>query len=292
MLFLFKKQRKKEERMKKVLFFVVMLVGAVALASCSSNEQFDLDVETEFVVGLEAAYAPFNWSTSVENEFSVPLAGQPGVFVDGYDVVVSSMIADELGLDLVIKANDWDGLIPALLSGEIDMIIAGMSPTAERAETVAFSDEYFRSEQVVVVSTGGAYAHATSLADFNGARVVAQLGTLQDDLIDQITGVNHLDPLDTYALLATAVAQNAADAFIAELPVAQGMVATNSNLTIIRFTGENGFTVSDEDVIVSVALRQEDVNLLAAVNEALAGISTDTRNQIMAEALERQDNAS
>jgi ABC-type amino acid transport substrate-binding protein len=86
--------------------------------------------------------------------------------------------------------------------------------------------------------------------------------------------------LDTYALLATAVAQNAADAFIAELPVAQGMVATNSNLTIIRFTGENGFTVSDEDVIVSVALRQEDVNLLAAVNEALAGISTDTRNQI------------
>lgn len=278
--------------MKKVLFFVVMLVGAVALASCSSNEQFDLDVETEFVVGLEAAYAPFNWSTSVENEFSVPLAGQPGVFVDGYDVVVSSMIADELGLDLVIKAIDWDGLIPALLSGEIDMIIAGMSPTAERAETVAFSDEYFRSEQVMVVSTGGAYAHATSLADFNGARVVAQLGTLQDDLIDQITGVNHLDPLDTYALLATAVAQNAADAFIAELPVAQGMVATNSNLTIIRFTGENGFTVSDEDVIVSVALRQEDVNLLAAVNEALAGISTDTRNQIMAEALERQDNAS
>jgi len=278
--------------MKKVLFFVVMLVGAVALASCSSNEQFDLDVETEFVVGLEAAYAPFNWSTSVENEFSVPLAGQLGVFVDGYDVVVSSMIADELGLDLVIKAIDWDGLIPALLSGEIDMIIAGMSPTAERAETVAFSDEYFRSEQVMVVSTGGAYAHATSLADFNGARVVAQLGTLQDDLIDQITGVNHLDPLDTYALLATAVAQNAADAFIAELPVAQGMVATNSNLTIIRFTGENGFTVSDEDVIVSVALRQEDVNLLAAVNEALAGISTDTRNQIMAEALERQDNAS
>lgn len=278
--------------MKKVLFFVVMLVGAVALASCSSNEQFDLEEETEFVVGLEAAYAPFNWSTSVENEFTVPLAGQPGVFVDGYDVVVSSMIADELGLDLVVKAIDWDGLIPALLSGEIDMIIAGMSPTAERAETVSFSSEYFRSEQVMVVSTGGAYANATSLADFNGARVVAQLGTLQDDLIDQITGVNHLDPLDTYALLATAVAQNAADAFIAELPVAQGMVATNSNLTIIRFTGENGFTVSDEDVIVSVALRQEDVNLLAAVNEALAGISTELRNQIMAEALERQDNAS
>jgi ABC-type amino acid transport substrate-binding protein len=292
MLFLFKKQRKKEERMRKVLFFVVMLLGAVALASCSSYEQFDLETETEFVVGLEAAYAPFNWSTSVQNDYTVPLAGQPGVYVDGYDVVVARLIADELGLNLVIKAIDWDGLIPALLSGEIDMIIAGMSPTTERAQTVAFSEEYFRSEQVMVVSTSGAYANATSLSNFNGARVVAQLGTLQDDLIDQIIGVNHLQPLDTYAMLATAVSQNAADAFIAELPVAQGMVAANSNLKIIRFADGQGFTVSDEDVVVSVALRQEDVNLLSAVNDALANISTEQRNQIMAAALIRQENAS
>lgn len=278
--------------MKKVLLFVVMLIGAVALASCGSSEQFDLETETEFVVGLEAAYAPFNWSTSTSNEFTVPLAGQAGIYVDGYDVVVASIIADELGLNLVVKAIDWDGLIPALLSGEIDMIIAGMSPTAERAETVAFSEEYYRSEQVMVVSTSGAYANATSLSNFSGARVVAQLGTLQDALIDQITGVNHLEPLDTYAMLATAVSQNAADAFIAELPVAQGMVAANSNLTIISFTEGNGFTVSDEDVVVSVALRQEDVNLLHAVNLALAGISTEQRHQIMAAALERQDSAS
>jgi ABC-type amino acid transport substrate-binding protein len=244
------------------------------------------------VVGLEAAYAPFNWSTPTSSSFTYPLHAQNGVFVDGYAVVIAKRIADELGLNLVIKAIDWDGLIPALLSGEIDMIIAGMSPTAERAQTVAFSEEYFRSEQVMVVSTSGAYANATSLSNFNGARVVAQLGTLQDDLIDQIIGVNHLQPLDTYAMLATAVSQNAADAFIAELPVAQGMVAANSNLKIIRFADGQGFTVSDEDVVVSVALRQEDVNLLSAVNDALANISTEQRNQIMAAALIRQENAS
>lgn len=274
--------------MKRVLLFVVLVAALGLLAACGSGEQFDLESESEFVVGLEAAYAPFNWSVATSNEFTVALDGQPGVYVDGYDVVVASMIAEELGLELVIKAVDWDGLIPALLAGEIDMIIAGMSPTAERAQTVAFSEEYFRSEQVMVVSSTGNFTNATSLSDFDGARVVAQLGTLQDDLIDQIPNVNHLEPLDSYGLLGTAVAQNAADAFIAELPVAQGMVAANSNLQIIQFTGDNGFEVSDEDVIVSVALRQEDVNLLAAVNAALATITNAQRNQIMADALSRQ----
>ncbi len=277
--------------MKKVVFVFVMVLGLITFAACGSSEQFDLESETEFVVGLEAAYAPFNWSTPTQNSFTVPLAGQPGVYVDGYDVVMASYIADELGLDLVIKMVDWDGLIPALLLGEIDMIIAGMSPTAERAQTVSFSNEYFRSEQVMVVSSIGSYANATSLNDFSGARVVAQLGTLQDQLIDQITGVNHLEPLDTYGMLATAVSSQAADAFIAELPVALGMVASNSELSIIQFEDGQGFQVSDEDVIVSVALRQEDVNLLEAVNAALATVSNETRANIMTAALDRQPNA-
>lgn len=274
--------------MKKVLLGFALVLVTIVLAACGSNEQFDLETETEFVVGLEAAYAPFNWSTPVSNEFTLPLAGQPGVYVDGYDVVVSKMIADHLGLNLVIKAIDWDGLILALLAGEIDMIIAGMSPTPLRAQTVAFSEEYFRSEQVMVVQSNGNYQNATSLQDFSQARVVAQLGTLQDDLIAQITGATRLEPLSSYGMLATAVASNAADAFIAELPVAQGMVAANSNLKIIRFAQGSGFTVSDEDVVVSVALRQEDVKLREAVNEALRLITLETRNSIMAQALERQ----
>jgi len=277
--------------MKRVFLVLMLAVSLVVLAACGSDEQFDLENETEFVVGLEAAYAPFNWSTPTENDFTYPLHGQNGVYVDGYDVVIAQQIADELGLTLVVKAIEWDGLILALLAGEIDMIIAGMSPTAERAETVAFSDEYFRSEQVMVVATDGDYADATSLADFNGARVVAQLGTLQDSLIEQLVGATRLEPLDTYGMLATAVSTNAADAFIAELPVAQGMVASNSNLTIIQFTEGNGFVVSDEDVAVAVALRQEDINLLDAVNGVLASISIEQRNAIMQAALNRQPNA-
>ncbi len=288
MLFLLKKQKKEEERMKKVLGLLIVLALVVGLSACGNEGQFDLDQENEIVVGLEAAYAPFNWSTPTESSFTVPLDGQPGFYVDGFDVVMAKAIADELGLNLVIRAIDWNGLILALTSGEIDLIIAGMSPTAERAQTVAFSNEYFRSEQVMVVRTGGNYASATSLADFLGARIVAQEGTLQDDLIDQITGVLHQTTLNNYSALSIALSSGSVDGFVAELPVAQGLVASNSNYMIIQFADGLGFEVSDEDVIVSVALRQEDVNLLAAVNEALATISAEQRNTFMQEALLRQ----
>ena len=288
MLFLLKKQRKEEESMRKIFLLIVLFTAVLTVSACSTEGGFDLTTETEIVVGLEAAYAPFNWATPTENGFTVPIANQTGFYADGFDVVMAQEIADALGLTLVIRAIEWDGLIPALLAGEIDLIVAGMSPTSERAQTVAFSDPYFQSEQVMVVRNDGNYADASSLADFTGARVVAQLGTLQDDLIDQITGVNHQAALNDYASLVTALLNNASDAFVAELPVAMGIVAANPSLSYITFIDGNGFTVTPEDVTVSVALRQEDTALLSAINDALNAISTETRNGYMEAALSRQ----
>ena len=274
--------------MRKIFLLIVLFTAVLTVSACSTEGGFDLTTETEIVVGLEAAYAPFNWATPTENGFTVPIANQTGFYADGFDVVMAQEIADALGLTLVIRAIEWDGLIPALLAGEIDLIVAGMSPTSERAQTVAFSDAYFQSEQVMVVRNDGNYADATSLDDFTGARVVAQLGTLQDDLIDQITGVNQQAALNDYASLVTALLNNASDAFVAELPVAMGIVAANPNLSYITFIDGNGFTVTPEDVTVSVALRQEDTALLSAINDALNAISTETRNGYMEAALSRQ----
>lgn len=275
--------------MKRIFTMVLILATTFSLVACKASAEFDVEVETQIVVGLEAAYAPFNWATAQTNDYTVAISGQPGTYADGFDVVMATEIAEALGLELVIKAIEWDGLIPALLSGEIDLIIAGMSPTPDRAETVAFTDEYYRSEQVMVVNVDGNYADATSLDDFSGARVVAQLGTLQDDLIDQIDGVNHLDPLNDYATLTTALINNAADAFVAELPVAQGVVQSNPDqFAIVSFASGSGFEASDEEVAVSIALRQEDVALLGLINDILATISSDTRNGYMEDALSRQ----
>jgi ABC-type amino acid transport substrate-binding protein len=259
----------------------LVLIGLVILLSgCTENN------ESELVVGLECNYAPFNWTTSAQGESGINI-DQVSAYCDGYDVTMSTYLADELGMELVIRKIEWDGLIPALLSGEIDVIIAGMSPTPQRAETVSFTNEYFRSEQVLVVSTNSIYASASTLNDFDGAGVIAQMSTLQDGLIDQISGVNHQTALGDYPSLVASLISGVSDALVAELPVAQSIVASNTGLTIIRL-GNEGFTVDESDVSVSVAVRQDENKLLDSINAVLNGISEETRNQWMTDALTRQ----
>lgn len=265
--------------MRRVLGLV--LLGLVILLSGCAEDDVN-----ELVVGLECNYAPFNWTTATEGENGISI-DQVSAYCDGYDVTMSSYIADELGMELVIRKIEWDGLIPALLSGEIDVIIAGMSPTPERAETVSFTNEYFRSEQVLVVSIDSVYASATSLDDFNGAGVIAQMSTLQDGLIDQITGVNHQTALGDYPSLVASLTSGVSDALVAELPVAQSIIASNTGLTIVRL-GDDGFAVDASDVSVSVAVRQDENDLLDSINTVLNGITEETRNQWMTDALTRQ----
>lgn len=91
----------------------------------------------------------------------------------------------------------WTGLIPALTSGKIDMIIAGMSPTAERRQEIDFSDRYYRSEPVMVVSSDGDYAKAKSVKDFKDAKITGQQGVYLYNLIDQIPNVNKQTAMGT-----------------------------------------------------------------------------------------------
>ena len=153
--------------MKRIL---AVLIAAVMLLSAASA------LAEPFRVGMECAYAPFNWQQTEADENSVPIDGGVG-YAGGYDVEIARRIADGLGRELVIVKLEWDGLIPALQSNMIDAVIAGMSPTAERKMTVSFSDSYYTSNLVVVVRKDGAYADATRLSDFAGAKITGQLNT-------------------------------------------------------------------------------------------------------------------
>lgn len=263
--------------MKRALLFLSIISTSFILAACGESTD-------PFVVGMECNYAPYNWTTSVES--GEPIDGVDA-YCDGYDVVIAQRLAEALDRELIVRKIDWDGLIPALTSGTIDAIIAGMSPTAERAEVVSFSDPYFRSAQVLVVDASSSYTNATSLDDFSGADVIAQLGTLQHDLILQIPGVNRLDPLNDYPSLVAQVTSGIADALIAELPVATSIVASNPDLSIVDL-GANGFELDETSITTSVAVRQDETDLRDQINEILAGLSDDVRNQLMTEALENQ----
>ena len=271
-----------------ILAVALMLCTLTACSKVSGPKDLDnVKKAGQIVVGMECAYAPYNWTTSTPSATTVPIANSKGSYADGYDVQIAKLIAEELGVELVIKAIEWDGLIPALEAGEIDMIIAGMSPTEERKLSISFSDTYFDSNLVMVVRKDGNYANADDIQDFSGAKITGQLNTFHYAVIDQINGVNKQTALQDFAALTQSLASGAIDGYVCEKPGAVSAVASNDEFTFIEFTGSNGFTCDPAESSISVGLRQEST-LTETINAVIARLSTADKEAMMDAAIARQ----
>lgn len=133
-----------------------------AMAMAAGEEVKELAITSEapattngtLKVGMECAYEPYNWTeTSKKTLGAVPISGEgkEGLYANGYDVQIAQYVANKLGLKLEIYAIEWDSLLPALDTGAIDAVIAGMSPTAEREEEIDFTNTYYESNLVVII---------------------------------------------------------------------------------------------------------------------------------------------
>ncbi|MCM3081287.1 transporter substrate-binding domain-containing protein [Brevibacillus invocatus] len=263
---------------------MILLTGCGTSSSSSPAEAPAAASDSTFKVGLEAGYAPFNWTQMDDSNGAVKIDGS-SEFAGGYDVEIAKRIAESLGKDLVIVKTEWDGLVPALTSGKIDAIIAGMSPTAERKETIDFSDNYYKSNLVMVVKKGSKYEGATSIQDFKGAKVTAQLNTFHYSVIPQIEGVEQQPALDNFPAMRIALESGVIDGYVSERPEAVSAAAANPNFVMVEF--KDGFQTSEDDTAIAVGV-QKGSELTQKINEALTGISEDERTQIMDEAIKNQ----
>lgn len=176
-----------------------------------------------FKVGMECAYDPFNWTQGNDSNCAYPIANVSGKYANGYDVQIARQVADQLNMKLEIYQYEWDALLPAVQSGTITAIVAGMSPTEERLKEIDFSSIYYQSNLVVITRKESRLLEFNSLSELDqaGVKIAAQPGTFHlDALKAQTHNLTVVDNLKDFVDMRIALEAGTIDGYIAEEPTA------------------------------------------------------------------------
>ncbi len=222
-------------------------------APAETGEKTKLDEIKEkgvLVLGTAADYPPYEFHKEIDGEDKIV----------GFDIEIARQIAEDIGVELEIKDMKFDGLIAALVSDKIDIIVAGMVPKPERAEVVDFSVPYYQAEQSILIRTEDVDKFKTA-EDFKGVIVGAQKATVQEEIANKIEGAQ-VKSLSKITDLVLELQNNKVDAVVLVNPVATSYEKQTEGLTVpeISFGQEEG---------VAAAVNKGNAALLEQVDASL-----------------------
>jgi polar amino acid transport system substrate-binding protein len=227
-----------------------LLLAATAVLALASASQAQETVR----IATEGAYAPWNFLDD---------SGNPA----GFEIELGNAICETAELTCEWVINDWDSIIPNLLAGNYDAIMAGMSITDERRETIAFSENYYPADPSKYAAAAGA---TLDFANLTGARVGVQGGTVQAAYAEETLGGNNTVVSFTTADQAMAdLAAGNLDVIFADGAYLEPVV--NASSGAIEFVGED-VAIGDG---YGAGLRKEDADLKAKFDGAIASMKQD-----------------
>ena len=221
-----------------------MFVFALLVAGCGGSS-----AKKELIVGTEPAFAPFEFQKENSKDFV------------GFDIDLIQAIAKQMGYEkCTIQGMGFDALIPALDAKNIDVAIAGMTITDERAKKVNFSKPYYKSGLAIVVNKDNNTVN--DVADLKGKRIAVQIGTTGAMEAEKIEGAK-ITSFNTNGEACLELKNKAVDAVIGDLPVEAYFLQQGGN----DFAKIVGKTLSSEDYGIAVA--KSNTALAKDVDKAL-----------------------
>ncbi|MBE6030814.1 MAG: transporter substrate-binding domain-containing protein [Clostridiales bacterium] len=275
-------------RRNLAMIMILVLALSICLTGCGNTSSKD-ETDNTLTVAMECAYAPYNWTQSDDSNGAVPIRDSQD-FANGYDVMMAKTIAENLGMDLEIVKLDWDSLVPAVQAGTVDCVIAGQSITAERLESVDFSNPYYYAQIVALTTADSQYAEAASVAELAGATCTSQINTVWYDVcLPQIPEANILPAQETSGTMLVALNAGTCDLVVTDMPTAMAACVVYDNFRLLDFSGTEGaFEVSDEEINIGVSVQKGNTELLEGINSVLDTMTEDDYARIMQEAIDIQ----
>lgn len=290
----------KKTMRKKISALMAVVLAAASLTACGGSnpgtaqsgtgaKEAGANGNKVLKVAMECSYAPYNWTQPTDENGAVPISGSSD-YAYGYDVMMAKKIADELGYDLEVVKLDWDSLVPAVQSGKVDCVIAGQSITAERQQSVDFTDPYYYATIVTLVKAGSKYENAKSVKDLDGASCTSQLNTIwYDNCLPQIPNADIQPAQESAPAMLVSLSSGRSDLVVTDKPTGQAALIAYPDFKLLDFTDTDGdFDVSDEDVNIGISLKKGNQELKDAINGVLSKMSEDDFNKIMEEAISVQ----
>lgn len=272
---------------------VMAVMMVMMLASCKSGgsggEKKSVPSGVEdgvLTIAMECAYAPYNWSQPDDANGAVPIVNSQGNFANGYDVMMAKKLCEANGWELEVMQLDWDSLVPAVVNGTVDAVIAGQSMTAERMEQVDFAGPYLYATIVCLTKNDSPLASATGKSQLRGT-CTSQMGTIWYKVcLPQIEDAEILAAAESAPAMLMALETGAVDFVCTDMPTAQGAVLAYPDMTILDFAGSgDDFAVSEEEVNIGISVAKGNTTLMEAMNRVLEPMTSEDFNDLMAEAI-------
>jgi polar amino acid transport system substrate-binding protein len=244
--------------MKKFLLLLMSLLLVVVATGCGDNNGTNKEVAStidninskkKLVVGTAPGYLPFD------------MKDKKGNFI-GYDIDVARAIGKSLGVEVEFKQFDFDALIPALQTGDIDMILAGMTIRGDRAKAVSFSNPYYATGQLLMVPASDTTTTNYKQLDQAGNTIALSQGTtgalFAKDIFKKVKFADYPD----FPSAGMTLIQKNADGVIYDEPAIRMFVAMNPT----KARAVEGL-LSKENL--GIAVRLNDLNTVQWLNSFL-----------------------
>jgi len=229
-----------------------LMIAALALAFATGTAA----AADKIVIGTEGAYPPFN----EKNE--------KGELV-GFDVDIAKALCAKMGAECTFVAQDWDGIIPALIAKKYDAIVASMSITEDRMKQVDFTDPYYANYLAYIAKSGSGLK--TDKDGLKGKTIGAQRSTISSQYLeDNLGDVVKVKLYDTQTAGYGDLKSGRLDGMLSDIYPALEWVNDPANKGY-EIVGDR----IDIDDKIGIAVRKGDEDLRGKLNKALDGIIKD-----------------
>ena len=218
------------------------------------------------MLGTSADYAPFEFHTEINGTDTIV----------GFDISIAQYMAEQLGVELEIVDMSFDNLLISLNKGDFDIVLAAMSSNEERAKAVDFSNEYYLSNNVILVQKQNADKYTTK-ESLQGVSMAAQKGTVCETRAKELAGESSVVSLVKVQDMVSELLAGKVKAVLLDKPVASGYVIMQDSLEMVDIG-----LVAEEGM--SVAMKKDSAGLTELVNCMLSQLTEEQLDSWMGEA--------